>query len=173
MSAHGALVVRGANVDDIDELIRLRAYLLEDPSAAGLPYAATGSDQSASWRESYRTWLGERLRGDDTVRIAVVAGPQRLRACATAVIDQRAPSPACPSGRAGWIQSVVSDPRDRGCGLGAAVLDDLTAWLRTRGVDEAVLQTTTGATGFYHRAGFLPTGEDLLFKTLLTTGKTT
>ncbi|MFE2263181.1 GNAT family N-acetyltransferase [Streptomyces griseosporeus] len=159
-------LVRPATHADIDELIRLRAHLLEDTASAGLPYAATSAAERSAWRARYRAWLGERLGRDSAVRVAVVPGPRRLRACATAVIDQRAPSPACPGGLAGWIQSVVTDPRDRGQGLGAAVLDDLTTWLASRGVDEVVLQTTATAHGFYRRAGFLPTGEDLLHKPL-------
>ncbi|MET9070762.1 GNAT family N-acetyltransferase [Streptomyces sp. NPDC004232] len=161
--------VRPAGVGDIDELVRLRAYLLEDAGSSGVPYAATSATASAAWRSSYRTWLAERLPRDPDLRAAVVDGPGRLRACAIAVVDQRAPSPVCPSGRAGWIQSVVTDPRDREQGLGAAVLDHLADWLRSRGADEIVLQTTARARDFYLRSGFLPTGEDLLYKPLHTT----
>ncbi|MEU6660865.1 GNAT family N-acetyltransferase [Streptomyces sp. NPDC046821] len=153
-------------VDDIEELIRLRAFLLESDATAGLPYAASSAQERVAWRAQYRTWLAERLGQDGDVRVAVAGGSGRLRACAVAIIDQRAPSPACPGGRAAWFQSVVTDPRDRGLGLGAAVLQHLTAWLRERGVDEAVLQTTAAAAGFYQRAGYLPTGEQLLFKPL-------
>jgi GNAT superfamily N-acetyltransferase len=160
------VAVREATHADLDELVRLRAHLLEDTASADVPYAATSAAERSAWRARYRAWLTERLGRDTAVRVAVVPGPGRLRACATAVIDQRAPSPVCPSGLAGWIQSVVTDPRDRGQGLGAAVLADLTAWLESRGVDEAVLQTTAEAHGFYRRSGFLPTGEDLLYKPL-------
>ncbi|KUO00140.1 GNAT family N-acetyltransferase [Streptomyces resistomycificus] len=158
-------VVRAAVPEDVDELIRLRALLLEDPASAA-PYAAGTPEQSAAWRGRYRAWLADRLGTAADVRVAVVPGPGRLRACATAVVDQRAPSPACPSGRAGWLQSVVTDPRDRGRGLGAAVLDDLARWLQGQGADEIVLQTTPTATEFYRHRGFRPTGEDLLFKPL-------
>ncbi|MFD3424135.1 GNAT family N-acetyltransferase [Streptomyces decoyicus] len=171
VSALDAPHVRSATPDDIDELLRLRAHLLEDASSVDLPYAVTSPHQSASWREAYRGWLGKHLCEDGPVSVVVVPGTGRLRACATAVIDQRAPSPACLSGRAGWVQSVVTDPRDRGCGLGTAVLHYLTAWLRARGVDEIVLQTTSAAADFYRRAGFLASGEDLLFKPLRTAGK--
>ncbi|MFF5984799.1 GNAT family N-acetyltransferase [Streptomyces olindensis] len=178
-----AVAVRGAVRGDIDELIRLRAHLLDGDGATGLPYAAADAAQRDAWRTAYRSWLADRLPGgsDDRpavgsapgragtgVRIAVVDGPGRLRACATAVLDQRAPSPACPGGLAGWIQSVVTDPRDRGQGLATAVLDDLTAWLRGRGADEVVLQTTSSAAPFYRRNSFLPTGEDLLHRPLHT-----
>ncbi|WP_217242569.1 GNAT family N-acetyltransferase [Streptomyces sp. AC555_RSS877] len=159
--------VRAAVPKDIDELVRLRALLLEDPESAA-PYAVDSPEQSAAWRSLYREWLAARLEGATHVRVAVVTGLDRLSACATAVVDERAPSPACPSGRAGWIQSVVTDPRDRGRGLGAAVLADLTEWLHRQGADEIVLQTTHTAAEFYHRCGFRPTGEDLLFKPLHT-----
>jgi GNAT superfamily N-acetyltransferase len=159
-------MVREATVEDIDELIRLRAHLLEDTAAPGLPYVAASAGERSAWRANYRSWLSERLGRDPLVRVAVLPGHDRLQACATAIIDQRAPSVMCPSGRAGWIQSVVTDPEDRGQGLGAAVLADVTTWLKRQGVDEAVLQTTAAAHTFYLRSGFLPTGEDLLHKPL-------
>ncbi|WP_051870256.1 GNAT family N-acetyltransferase [Streptomyces resistomycificus] len=136
-------VVRAAVPEDVDELIRLRALLLEDPASAA-PYAAGTPEQSAAWRGRYRAWLADRLGTAADVRVAVVPGPGRLRA----------------------LQSVVTDPRDRGRGLGAAVLDDLARWLQGQGADEIVLQTTPTATEFYRHRGFRPTGEDLLFKPL-------
>jgi GNAT superfamily N-acetyltransferase len=169
VSGRADIAVRAAVAGDIDELIRLRAHLLEGGAAAGLPYAATDAAQSAAWRAAYRSWLSERLGNgpeDTGVRVAVVPGAGRLRACATAVVDRRAPSPACPSGLAGWIQSVVTDPRDRGQGLATAVLEHLLGWLRERGADEVVLRTTPAGASLYLRSGFRPSGEELLFTSL-------
>ncbi|MER5946699.1 GNAT family N-acetyltransferase [Streptomyces sp. NPDC001904] len=145
--------------------------MLDGEAATGLPYAASSDAARTAWREQYRSWLTSRLATESPVRVAVVDGPGRLSACALAIVDQRAPSPACPSGKAAWFQSVVTDPRDRGLGLGTAVLEHLASWLRERGVDEAVLQTTAEAEGFYQRAGYLPSGEQLLFRPLHDTKK--
>ncbi|MFF0739327.1 GNAT family N-acetyltransferase [Streptomyces sp. NPDC004111] len=183
-------LVRAAEPADIDELIRLRAYLLDgdgpdDDGRAGpgsgpgeqgrgaadrgggsvpLPYTATGAAARAAWRAGYRAWLQEKLPHDAEVCVAVAPGPGRLRACALAVLDQRPPSPAYPSGRAAWMQTLVTDPRDRGQGLGTAVVDHLFDWARARGVDVAVMQSADGAVEFHRRAGWLPTGEGLYYQ---------
>ncbi|MCX5207359.1 GNAT family N-acetyltransferase [Streptomyces sp. NBC_00237] len=191
--------VRHAEPADIDELIRLRAYLLDGKGAedakgtegakgaedtegtegatntvdakgtaapaAALPYTASTPEARAAWRDGYRTWLTETLahahRRND-VCVAVAPGPDgRLSACAIAVIDLRPPSPAYPSGRVAWMQTLVTDPRDRGKGLGTAVVDHLFVWAHTRGADVAVMQSASGAVDFHRRAGWLPTGENL------------
>ncbi|MFE9398175.1 GNAT family N-acetyltransferase [Streptomyces flavidovirens] len=171
---------RAAVAADIDELIRLRGHLLGPPSGSGsggapAPYRATGPEQERAWRESYRRWLGKWLEADGPVLVVVVSEPatgcsdpgrRKLLACATAVVDERAPSPACLSGRAGWIQSVVVDPAARGQGLGSEIVRYAVRRLKDQGADEVFLQTTPEANRLYRRAGFAPTGEDLLFKVL-------
>jgi GNAT superfamily N-acetyltransferase len=160
-------VVRPAGPADIEELVRLRAHLLDAPDA-DLPYRAGSPAAKEAWRRDYRAWLAEQLTAADGIRVAVVPLPDGtgLAACATAIVDRRAPSPACPSGRAGWLQSVVVDPASRGQGLGARLLEHLHGWLAGQGVDEVLLQTTENATAFYRRLGFAPSGEELLFRTL-------
>ncbi|MFE3853498.1 GNAT family N-acetyltransferase [Streptomyces griseorubiginosus] len=160
-------VVRPAGLADIEELVRLRAHLLDAPDA-DLPYKAGGSAAREAWRRDYRAWLTAQLTEPEGIRVAVVPLPDGtgLAACATAIVDRRAPSPACPSGRAGWLQSVVVDPASRGQGLGARLLEHLHGWLAGQGVDEVLLQTTENATGFYRRLGFASSGEELLFRTL-------
>ncbi|MET9454502.1 GNAT family N-acetyltransferase [Streptomyces canus] len=160
-------VVRPAGPADIEELVRLRAHLLDAPDT-NLPYKAGSPAARESWRRDYRAWLAEQLTHADDLRVAVVPLPDGtgLAACATAIVDRRAPSPACPSGRAGWLQSVVVDPASRGQGLGARLLEHLHGWLAGQGVDEVLLQTTENASGFYQKLGFAPSGEELLFRTL-------
>jgi len=160
-------VVRAAGPADIEELVRLRAHLLDAPDA-NLPYKAGSSTAREAWRRHYRAWLAEQLTQADDIRVAVIPFPDGtgLAACATAIVDRRAPSPACPSGRAGWLQSVVVDPAFRGHGLGARLLEHLHGWLAGQGVDEVLLQTTENASGFYRRLGFASSGEELLFRTL-------
>ncbi|MFE4858814.1 GNAT family N-acetyltransferase [Streptomyces sp. NPDC056670] len=163
--------VRHAELSDIDELVRLRAYLLDGEDhassadggagAAALPYTAATPEARAAWRAGYRAWLARTLPHDPDVCVAVAPGPGRLRACAIAVIDRRPPSPAYPSGRVAWMQSLVTDPRDRGHGLGTAVIDHLFDCALTRGADVAVMQSASGAVDFHRRAGWLPTGEGL------------
>ncbi|MEV1077519.1 GNAT family N-acetyltransferase [Streptomyces sp. NPDC050211] len=160
-------VVRPAGMADIEELVRLRAHLLDAPDA-NLPYRAGSSAEREAWRRDYRAWLAQELPEADGIRVAVIplSDGTGLAACATAIVDRRAPSPACPSGRTGWLQSVVVDPVARGKGLGARLLNHLLGWFAGEGVDEVLLQTTENATGFYKRFEFASSGEELLFRTL-------
>uniref|UniRef100_A0AAU2V0I1 GNAT family N-acetyltransferase n=1 Tax=Streptomyces sp. NBC_00003 TaxID=2903608 RepID=A0AAU2V0I1_9ACTN len=177
MTTAATPVVRRAEPADIDELVRLRAYLLDgedgedDNGTAVLPYTASTPQARAAWRTGYRAWLAEALPHDDDVCVAVAPGPGRLSACAIAVIDQRPPSPAYPSGRVVWMQSLITDPRDRGQGLGTTVIDHLFDWALTRGADVAVMQSASGAVDFHRRAGWLPTGEGLYHQPVTTKRK--
>ncbi|KEF02662.1 MULTISPECIES: GNAT family N-acetyltransferase [Streptomyces] len=154
-------VVRRAEPGDIDELIRLRAFLLDgDEEQASLPYIATTPEARRAWRAGYRAWLTEKVSHED-VFVSVAAGPDRLRACAISVIDQRPPSPAQPNGRVAWMQTLVTDPRDRGQGLATAVIDRLFEWAVTRGADVAMMQSSSGAVEFHRRAGWQLSEEGL------------
>ncbi|WP_406505981.1 GNAT family N-acetyltransferase [Streptomyces sp. NBC_00212] len=174
MTTAATPVIRQAEPADIDELVRLRAYLLdgeEDDDSAALPYTAATPEARAAWRAGYRAWLARALSDDADVCVAVAPGPGRLSACAIAVIDQRPPSPAYPSGRVVWMQSLVTDPRDRGKGLGTAVIDGLFDWALARGADVAVMQSAEGAVEYHRRAGWLPTGEGLYHQPVTTQRK--
>jgi GNAT superfamily N-acetyltransferase len=151
---------RSATTADIEELVRLRSHLLGQGSA---PYAARTEEEDAAWRAAYRSWLDRELAGPaDRVQVTVIGPAHRLAACAVAVIDDRAPTARTLNGLTGWVQSVVVDPDRRRLGLGKRVMQHALDWLRSRGVDSAVLQTTHDGASLYRGLGFVPTGEDLL-----------
>ncbi|MEU1287652.1 GNAT family N-acetyltransferase [Kitasatospora sp. NPDC005856] len=151
---------RSATTVDIEELVRLRGHLL---GAGTAPYAARTPQEDAAWRAAYRSWLVRQLTGPTgRVHVTVIGPAHRLAACAVAVIDDRAPTAHCLNGLTGWVQSVVVDPDRRRSGLGTRVMRHALDWLRSRGVDSAVLQTTPDGAALYRGLGFLPTGEDLL-----------
>ncbi|WP_052230125.1 GNAT family N-acetyltransferase [Streptomyces sp. CT34] len=154
---------RPATLADIDELIRLRGFLLD--TGAG-HYVSPDPAAGRVWRDSYRNWLHTHLETSEQIYVGTIGSPQRLSACAIAVIDNRAPTHAYPNGKVGWVQTVVVDPVRRGEGLGKAVVHHVLDWLSGAGVRESVLQTTPSGTGLYYRLGFQPSGEDLLFKQL-------
>ncbi|WP_050507014.1 GNAT family N-acetyltransferase [Streptomyces rimosus] len=161
-------VVRRAEPEDIDELIRLRAFLLDgDEEQASLPYIATTPEARRAWRAGYRAWLTKNVSHED-VFVSVAAGPDRLRACALSVIDRRPPSPAQPNGRVAWMQTLVTDPRDRGQGLATAVIDRLFEWAAMRGADVATMQSSSGAVEFHRRAGWQLSEEGLYHRPVTT-----
>ncbi|GAB3211454.1 hypothetical protein GCM10027294_33850 [Marinactinospora endophytica] len=158
---NGYPLPRHATADDIDELVRLRAYLL---STGEGPYTARTPEDEEVWRQAYRKWLEPVTAGSvPTVRVSVIGSPGSLLACAIAVVDHRAPTARCPSGRVGWVQTVVVDPSARRQGLGRRVMDDALCWLREAGAESVVLQTTRDGAPLYRSLGFAPTGEDLLY----------
>ncbi|MFI8438381.1 GNAT family N-acetyltransferase [Streptomyces sp. NPDC079020] len=152
---------RSAGMGDIEELVRLRGYLLSSGSGA---YAARTPVADALWKRAYRAWLSRVLAGDGggTVQVSVIGPAPALLACAVAVVDQRAPTAHCPSGRSGWVQTVVVDPAARRGGLGGLVMDHALGWLRGAGAEAVVLQTTDAGSPLYRKLGFRPSGEELL-----------
>lgn len=164
MSSQDDLKPRSATVEDIAELVRLRALLLSSGTAL---YAARDEAEDKAWKRDYRTWLDRVLTAaDDQVYVAVIGEPGELLACAVAVVDQRAPTVRCPSGRSGWVQAVVVDPALRQQGLGGVVMDHVLGWLRRAGADAVALQTTAVGAPLYRKLGFQPSGEELLSRPL-------
>ncbi|MCX4963679.1 GNAT family N-acetyltransferase [Streptomyces sp. NBC_00654] len=159
---------RSAGMGDIEELVRLRGYLLSSGSGA---YVARTPEEDALWKRAYRAWLrrvlasdgdGDGDAGGGAVQVSVIGAAPALLACAVAVVDQRAPTAHCPSGRSGWVQTVVVDPAARRGGLGGLVMDHALGWLRGAGAEEVVLQTTDAGSPLYRKLGFRPSGEELL-----------
>ncbi|MFD7335492.1 GNAT family N-acetyltransferase [Streptomyces violascens] len=164
MSSRDHLKPRAATLDDIAELVRLRTLLLSTGNAV---YAARDEAEDEAWKRDYRAWLGRVLTGDcERVHVAVIGEPEDLCACAIAVVDERAPTVRCPSGRSGWVQTVVVDPALRQQGLGSLVMDHVLDWLRSAGADTAALQTTAVGAPLHQKLGFRPTGEELLSRSL-------
>ncbi|MEV0275057.1 GNAT family N-acetyltransferase [Streptomyces sp. NPDC050610] len=164
MSSQDHLKPRSATLDDIAELVRLRTLLLSSGTAV---YAARNEAEDEAWKRDYRAWLGRVLtEAADWVHVAVIGEAGGLCACAIAVVDQRAPTVHCPSGRSGWVQTVVVDPALRQQGLGGLVMDHVLGWLRRVGADAVALQTTAVGTPLYRKLGFQPSGEELLSRPL-------
>lgn len=151
---------RPAAIADIEELVRLRTFLL---STGDGPYVARGPEEDEAWRHSYRGWLDRVLRWDDhRVHVAAIGSQGELAACAIAVIDDRAPTARCLNGRVGWVQTVVVDPALRHQGLGTRVMTYALDWLRANGASSVALQTTADGARLYRGLGFHPSDEDLL-----------
>ncbi len=158
----GPGAVRPARHEDVDALIGLRRWLMED--GAGHYVARTEADRQA-WRSAYRDWLIARLALVNCVHVAVLShirDDRMIVGCGIGIIDERAPMAGCLNGRVGWVQSVVIDPQHRGRGHGRAVMNHLLGWFASRDVGKIVLQTTPIAEAMYEGLGFVSSGELLL-----------
>jgi len=157
------LTVRTATVADLASLIELRAHLLDGTSAS---YSSKTPDDSASWRAAYRSWLSNRLNKGDYVQILAAEHKEsgQVLGCATAIIDQRAPSPGCLNGLSGWVQSVVVEPQWRNHGIARQMVQHLLRWFAHRGVGSVVLQSTEAAGTLYQGLGFAVSDERLLIR---------
>ncbi|WP_246794859.1 GNAT family N-acetyltransferase [Burkholderia perseverans] len=152
-----------AELADIDALVSLRKVLLSQGSTH---YAATSIDADQAWQTSYRAWLEHHLQlRSPHIRVAVTRDPgRRVVACATGIIDDRAPVIGSLNGRFGWVQSVVVARELRQRGLARQTMEYLLCWFARRHVHRVALQTTPAALGLYRQLGFEPSGEDLLIR---------
>ncbi|WP_312932358.1 GNAT family N-acetyltransferase [Stutzerimonas nitrititolerans] len=155
--------VRNATADDIVWLIELRALLLDGTSAS---YSSRSPEDSARWRTAYKQWLRAHLGVHDGVQVLAAEhrASGQVVACATGIIDLRAPTFANPNGLCGWVQSMVVAPHWRTHGIAMRLMDGLLRWFGNRDVATVVLQTTEDASRLYERLGFRPTDECLLIR---------
>jgi ribosomal protein S18 acetylase RimI-like enzyme len=139
---------RSATINDIPELIRLRAVMFE----------SMGIDAShPGWRREFTRFMQTSLQKDESVVALVVDDPSRpglLAACGMGVVTQRLPNPSDPSGRVGYIASMVTLPQFRRRGCASAVLALLLGWFEARGVATIELHATAPSEPMYRAAGF-------------------
>jgi GNAT superfamily N-acetyltransferase len=145
-SSPSILSIRIASLDDVDELVRLRQVMFDEMDhPAGDP----------AWREACAAFLRETMATGTTV--SLVAGDRdRLVSCGTGVTFRRVPGPANPSGRYGYIQSVVTERPWRGQGLARAIVAGLLDWYRQRGIHRVDLHATGDGEPIYRSLGFTP-----------------
>jgi len=137
--------VRWATEIDVAELVRLRRVMFESMGVA----VAAADDEAAAL--VLRTGLA-----NDDFFAAVVDGDGFLAACGIGMTALRVPGPGNPSGRWGYIQSMVTDERCRRRGLGLAVLDALLDRFAELGVVKVDLHATAAGEPLYRSKGFSP-----------------
>jgi ribosomal protein S18 acetylase RimI-like enzyme len=136
-------------MDDVGELIRLRALLFE---TIGVGAAAEG------WRESLAAVLADQL-ASEVVRILVVDGTGGLAACGIGTIEQRLPNPRLVNGRLGHVFGVVTDPRYRRRGHSRAIMTGLLGWFGEREVARVDLHASREGEPLYRALGFVDRNE--------------
>lgn len=163
--SENSFLVEVAEKKHIDELIQLRACLLEPLSTAS--YVCRTEEERHSWRRLYRCWLHDVLEQDLGIRIYVGTNGHKVIGCSTGIIDRRAPARNCISGYSGWIQSVVVADSFRRQGVAASLLKSLTDWFAEKNVSKILLESTEGSEDFYISQGFIPEQETLFIREVL------
>lgn len=141
-----AAVRPATGADDI-ELVRLRAVMFE---------AMDLEPHTERWADAARQILADG-REQGWLRAAVVddpAAPGRLAACGVATVERRLPSPRNPTGRHGYIASMVTDPAFRHRGLARQVMEHLLAWFDEQGVVSVTLHASPYGEPLYRSLGF-------------------
>lgn len=138
--------VRRATVQDVPELVRLRAVM----------YDSWGSDTGvAGWRESCAEVLTRSLATPDEFGAFVVDGPHGgLVSSGVGWVERHLPSPRNLTGRRGHIASMSTDQDFRRRGLGTAVLQAMLDWFAGQGIVRVDLRATVNGEPVYRAAGF-------------------
>ncbi len=147
--------VRRAGAEDVSELVRLRAILMESIPGQQKQQSRQEAD---GWRETCARMLRAELAHPEPTMVACVVdapgGTGSLAACGIGVIDRRLPSPARPDGRCGYILSMVTDPGHRKQGYARAILTALQEWFHSQRVLRVDLHATSDGESLYRDAGF-------------------
>jgi GNAT superfamily N-acetyltransferase len=137
---------RAATVEDAAESVRL----------ARLMFESMGLDSSdAEWQREGERHVRERLGRD--LAVFVVEDPARsgkLIASAAGTIVARLPGPLNPSGRAGYVQWVSTEPAFQRMGAGRVVMEALLDWYDANGVRTVELHATVAGETLYRSLGF-------------------
>jgi GNAT superfamily N-acetyltransferase len=135
-----------ATADDVAELARLRWELYaeqegdpaETPAAYRERFSRFARDALAS--DEWRTWVAR--EGDRLV------GAMWLRTV------HRVPVPGQRAGPIGYLTNVYVAPELRNAGVGARMLERVTAWCRDGGFSLVIVWPTERSRPFYERGGF-------------------
>lgn len=145
-----APAVRLATPADVDELVRLRALMLE--AVVG----PLGPVRPAPWERACVDVLRRGI-ADETLAAAVAEDPAdaaHLVASGVVAVEQRLPSPRNPTGRVGWVNSMVTEEPWRRRGLARGVATMLLAWCTARDIVTVGLHATDEGTPLYEELGF-------------------
>ncbi|MEF2482859.1 GNAT family N-acetyltransferase [Vibrio mimicus] len=154
--------VSPATEEDIEELVVLRAYILDSGSNGS--YVSQDPEDSKQWRIAYKRWLCQILETDDNIRVLIAKIDGMIVGCATGIIDRRAPARDCITGLSGWIQSVAVTPSWRRHGVARQLMLELIRWFKSKGISKIVLESTHGSESFYENLDFIRSSETLLYR---------
>ncbi|MCA1220504.1 GNAT family N-acetyltransferase [Streptomyces sp. 8L] len=146
-----APAVRAAGPDDAEELVRLRAIMLD---------SLNPGQNDSSWQPASVAILRRELAGpggDLAAFVVDVPGrPGVLAACVVGTVNQGLGSPGNESGLGGHVFSVATDPAMRRRGYSRACMEALLDWYRGRGVRKVDLHASDEGAPLYASLGFVP-----------------
>jgi GNAT superfamily N-acetyltransferase len=145
-----------ATTDDVDELAKLRFALYEEEDGTVAELAEVYRDRFADFAalalasKDWRAWvarLGDRLVGAMWLHTV-----------------HRVPVPGKRAGPIGYLTNVYVVPEHRNTGLGAQMLDRITARCRQEGFSEVIVWPTERSRPFYTRGGFTRSDQPLVIE---------
>jgi GNAT superfamily N-acetyltransferase len=138
-----------------DEVLRLRAFRLRALADAPSAFGSTLEREEAFPEEVWQERAVRGAAGEDRVIYIAEAGDRWLGMATGLVEDPHGPQVA--------LVGMFVEPAARGRGVGAALVEAVTAWARGRGAARlflAVTSTNDAAIRLYYHCGFRPTGRE-------------
>src|SRR2546423_1090776 len=144
---------RRAGPADAPELVRLRGVMLASLDGR--------EPRRGPWRRHAEEYLRERLDGPSLAAFVVdrPGGSGTLAACAVGTIEYRLGGPDNPTGTAGYVFNVATDPDQRRRGYSRACLSGLLDWYRRSGVTKVDLRASPEGEPLYAALGFVRTAD--------------
>jgi GNAT superfamily N-acetyltransferase len=146
--------VEPATADDLPDLARLRWELYAEQDGETM-------ETADAYRERFASFAAEAL-ASDTWRAWVARDEDRLVAAMWLQTVRRVPVPGKRAGPIGYLTNVYVEPSHRNAGLGARMLDRVTAWCRDEGFSLVIVWPTERSRSFYRRGGFGRPDEPLV-----------
>lgn len=135
-----------ATTDDIDGLAGLRFALYEEQDG-------TVAESFEVYRERFADFAARAFASKDW-RAWVARLDDRPVGAMWLHTVHRVPVPGKRAGPIGYLTNVYVVPEHRNTGLGAQMLDRMTAWCRQEGFSEVIVWPTERSRPFYTRGGF-------------------
>ena len=148
--------VERASNEDVAELARLRWEL----------YAEQDGDPPEvfdAYVERFSHFATRALASDDWRAWVARVGDELVAAMWLHTLH-RVPVPGKRAGPIGYLTNVYVIPEHRNAGLGAEMLDRITAWCRGEGFSAVIVWPTERSKPFYRRGGFTRPEEPLVIE---------
>jgi GNAT superfamily N-acetyltransferase len=157
MGRQGAMpTIRRATVDDLEELTRLRLALFRDMGEL------RDEHETADLAEAVRHFLATDLPAGRFIAWVALDDEETTIGCGGLVFVQKPPSTGNYSGREAYLMNMYTVPEWRGRGIATQLMPVILDFVRDAGVARVRLHATEPGRPIYERAGFRPTGTEMI-----------